>query len=572
MSPLAAILLLALAAPAGGGLDDPDPGHYPGATEVLKSTFEPTGDEDFYVWPPGWTRTLGPGYPRYVRPRIDDRERPPLGGRCLRVDLNGAGASAFGPPIAIEPGLNYVLEGYIKTSALRHDAAWLSLTFKGAARAKLAEAPSEKIDGTSSWRKVRVGPVTPPPGASMLFIGIHLAPKGEDQDLHGTAWFGSLWVGRLPRIALTVGTIDPRSGSAASFKETSAVTRAQTDSSFLVFTRHPQAGSWQAGAEQDDHGGPSKRGAPAASTPSLEVDCQVSGFAAPKYDVRLELQDASGHMIARHEERFSTAQPRPATTKAKSNAEGAKDAVASHGSSFARATWPIPVGTAGYYRVRAEVVPLSLRERVGEREDLSSAEAQAAPLRPASEGSCLTATCTAAVGLAIVDRQPVPPDSEFGWSLDPGDDAQGLVPLADLLTQSGIRWVKFPFVCSLQEARSANEAVGSTPRLRVGLQSFQPTTRPELPAAPDTVDPLINFSDRLSRGGMQIAGVLLPPREPGRPGAALLAAEAFALDPKVWYPSLEPILARLGTEIRCWQIGDDRDASWIGCGGLPAAV
>ena len=166
-------------------------------------------------------------------------------------------------------------------------------------------------------------------------------------------------------------------------------------------------------------------------------------------------------------------------------------------------------------------------------------------------------TCSAAMGLAVADRQPLPPGSEFGWSLDPGDDSQGLVPLADLLTESGIRWVKFPFVCSPHQDNELAEKPRPTRRN---------STRPALPAKPDAVEPLINFNHRLARAGVQMAGVLLSPREPGGASTALLAAEAFARDPKVWFPSIEPILARLGTEIRCWQIGDDRDASWIGCG------
>ena len=114
-----------------------------------------------------------------------------------------------------------------ETSALRHDAAWLSLTFKDAARTKVADAASEKIDGTSSWRKVRVGPLTPPPGASTLIVGVHLAPKGDEQDLTGTAWFGSLWVGGLPRVVLTAHTVETAGPpTTASFTATSsAVTR-----------------------------------------------------------------------------------------------------------------------------------------------------------------------------------------------------------------------------------------------------------------------------------------------------------------------------------------------------------
>ena len=201
------------------------------------------------------------------------------------------------------------MEGYVKTSALRHDAAWLSLTFKDAARAKLADAGSEKIDGTTSWRKVCVGPVTSPLGASTLFVGVHLVPKAEEQDLTGTAWFGSLWVGRLPRVVLTARAIETAGSQAAAASSDAtrpasgfpATAGGRRDILFPVFARDPQTG-----------------------TRPVEVACLVSGFAAPKYDVRLELQDVGGRTIARHEELFSTAQPRAAATKPKSNSDGAR--------------------------------------------------------------------------------------------------------------------------------------------------------------------------------------------------------------------------------------------------------
>ena len=94
-------------------------------------------------------------------------------------------------------------------------------------------------------------------------------------------------------------------------------------------------------------------------------------------------------------------------------------------------------------------------------------------------------------------------------------------------------------------------------------------------SAADSLEPLINFSDRLGMAGVSLAGVLQPPRVTGDAGKAsddLFAAEAFSRDPKTWYPSIEPILARLATQIRFWQIGDDRDPGWIGCGDLPGIV
>ena len=91
----------------------------------------------------------------------------------------------------------------------------------------------------------------------------------------------------------------------------------------------------------------------------------------------------------------------------------------------------------------------------------------------------------------------------------------------------------------------------------------------------NSLEPLINFSDRLGMAGVRLAGVLQPPRVAGDAGKTsydLLAAEAFSRDPKTWYPSIEPILARLATEIRFWQIGDDRDPGWIGCRDLAGIV
>jgi hypothetical protein len=53
---------------------------------------------------------------------------------------------------------------------------------------------------------------------------------------------------------------------------------------------------------------------------------------------------------------------------------------------------------------------------------------------------------------------------------------------------------------------------------------------------------------------------------------ATAASEILARDPKAWYPPLEPVLARLGNQIRWWQFGADRDAGWTGYADLSARV
>ena len=558
MSPLTAILLLALAAPpdatadvagwhatefsAKGIVSEPSPAvrklgavppesslvapsdktgqpaesHYPGATAVAEWKFEPTRDEEIYGLPPGWTKRHGPGFPRYVQVQVDD-DSPPPGGRSLRVVLNGGAASAFGATIAIEPGVDYLLEGFIKTSQLKHDTACISLTFLDSARMKLTSPTSAPISGTSGWQKVCIGPLAPPAGALSLIVGINVAPRGEAEDLHGAAAFGALWLGAAPRFALTARLVDGRgqrssSGNKLDGSIQSSI-RGAGDTSFSLFSC----------------------GKP------VEVGCLLTGFTVPKYEVRLALEDYAGRKLAQHAETFATspAQPTSKTTNGKSG--GAKALIESRGGN-SRTTWQIPSQPVGYYRINAQIVPLS-----------------------DGEGSLPASAPHATLGLAIIDPESPQANSEFGWSLDPHDAALGLVSLSDLLAQSGIRSVKFPFACSF-DAKPAT--------------ALQPTGKPTAPPPatiqePDRIEPLISFNDRLASGGVRLVGELLPPPASTAPGQAkreLLAVEAFAGDAKTWFPSIEPVLARMATEIRFWQIGDDRDPSWTGCSDLTKVV
>ncbi len=428
-------------------------------------------------------------------------------GDCLRVELNGGAASAFGQPIAVEPGVDYVLEGYVKTSGLHHDAAWLTLSFFDLAKFELSKATSDKIEGTTDWRKVRIGPVSPPPAATQMKFGVHVAPKAETEDLHGTISFGSLWVGRSPRMILTV-----RIARSATLPKTAAPIGAETP--FLVFAR----------------GNP------------IDIACLVSGLTAPKFDVRLMLDDADGHTLARHVESFPTTQ---SADKSGGHKEPKQQVGSLSGKTSAgRSSWQIPGDSVGFFRVRAEIVPVCAE---------SAADREAA--------GCPKAT----LSLAIIDPQPPLATSEFGWCLGVSDSALGLASLGDLVAQSGIHWVKFPFVC----LPGTKPPTGEKPDAKSTAKST--ASRPK----PDPIEPLISFSDRLADAGVQLVGVLHPPATNAAPGQPLekpLAAEVFAGDPKSWYPSIEPVLARLATDIRFWQIGDDCDTGWVGCADLSTVV
>ena len=134
MTPLTALLLLALGAepPVERHVET----HFPGATTVYQCAFE-SQDEEIYGWPSGWTRRLGPGFPRYIHMRLNN-EQPPSGGRCLRTELNGGAAIAYSPSISVVPNVRYVLEGYVQTAGLRNNAAYLSLIFLDSTRTRLS--------------------------------------------------------------------------------------------------------------------------------------------------------------------------------------------------------------------------------------------------------------------------------------------------------------------------------------------------------------------------------------------------------------------------------------------------
>ena len=520
MTPLTALLLLAL------GAEPQAEAHFPGATAVFQCNFASSTSDEIYGWPPGWTRRRGPGFPRYVRVRLNSNH-PPAGGRSLKVELDGGAAAAYGPDVPASPDVQYVLEGYVETAGLRHDGAYLSLIFLDSKRNKLDSFSSEKIVGTNGWQKICLGPLLPPSGTSSLLVGLHVEPQGQMQDLRGTASFGALWLGQLPHIVLTaqpVANVRPQQERTGRFVADEKRASGQTnETAFLLF---PQ-------------------GQP------VEIACVVSGFAAPAYEIRLKLLDFDGRTLAEHQQHFNKKQ----TTSA-----------------YARTAWRLPQNARGFYRVRAAVAPIA--------NSAPAADLNAGPM-PQAE-----------ICLAIIKPQTLSPDSEFGWSLGTNAAKMDLPSLGKLLCQCGIRWVKFPFATSEttvppppddSQQKSGNPArknenVSALPKK--GLSKETDETRlsaaslPKGPAA-NALEKLINFSDQLGMAGVHLAGVLQPPRvseESGKTAFDLLAAEAFARDPKTWYPSIEPILARLATEIRYWQIGDDRDPGWMGCRDLPGTI
>ena len=198
MQALLSLLIVAISA------DSPIEGRYPEATEIYHCAFAEKQDKNYDGWPDGWSRRRGRGFPQYVKVRIVD-EASPAGNRCLRFDLDGAGAVAYSPPIPVGPLHSYVLEGLVKAEELRFSRVWLSLTLLNENRERLEAFATEKLPETKGWKRLRLGPSPLPRGRTP---GRHRPALGnrDRRSVKGVR-FTDIWLGRLPHDVIHHGRI-----------------------------------------------------------------------------------------------------------------------------------------------------------------------------------------------------------------------------------------------------------------------------------------------------------------------------------------------------------------------------
>jgi hypothetical protein len=146
--------------------------------------------------------------------------------------------------------------------------------------------------------------------------------------------------------------------------------------------------------------------------------------------------------------------------------------------------------------------------------------------------------------IAVLRPFSRPAKGIFGWSVASIGDPHSTDDWAQLLTQMGIHWAKFPVWYD-----AAQSHVG---------------------------DELVQFTERLAAFGIEVVGVV--DRAPSVEGGSARLLEAgsiadiFALDSSYWLPLLDPVMTRLSLRIRWWQFGSDRDTSLVGYPELPALI
>ncbi len=239
-----------------------------------------------------------------------------------------------------------------------------------------------------------------------------------------------------------------------------------------------------------------------SDAPPPEITCKVSGILERDPEMTFELIDCSNQSADRQQR----VQGQVVAHKT-SQASTLLGTTITRNVGFAgTARWQPQIKEPGYYRVR--VAMSSKAGLILERQ----------------------------TSLVVLPTQVPAAHGEFGWSLPDGEDPLSLAALGQLLPQAGIHWVKFPVWSGGSET--------------------------------ERLDQLVSFAERLGRRGIELVGLLdkAPAEIQPQLGetAGLSAADIFSSSPKIWYPSLEPIMTRLALQVKWWQLGNDEDFSFVG--------
>ena len=269
------------------------------AETVYTTGFEEATDKDFDAWPDDWTRRRGRGYPQYIEiSLVDDPEPRTEPSRCLRIELDGGGATVYSPPIPMSPVFSYSFEGFLKTEHLRHDEAYFTVTFYTMRTVLRKNAmPRRNLPRHPHGQRVRIGPVAPVnEKAEFAVIGLHLMPTVRS-DLYGAAMFDDLRLARLPRMAV------------------------QTSQPHNLYD----------------------------SPNDVAVTCEVSGIEQRDPELSFELFDVHGNLLA--------TQTKVLAIEAKDQVGDADhlDQPPSRGGFSGTLTWRPPIPGTGFYRIRVSM-------------------------------------------------------------------------------------------------------------------------------------------------------------------------------------------------------------------------
>ncbi len=170
--------------------------------------------------------------------------------------------------------------------------------------------------------------------------------------------------------------------------------------------------------------------------------------------------------------------------------------------------WSLPPLDPGFYRVTASI-----------------------------DGQRVTALASETTFVVIDHLQSKSTHGSFGWTLPQG--RQGVAPrdIAPWLAGYGVEWVKYPCWLAPDDIQVAEETASIFSRLQdQGIETIA-----VLDAPPESQLALYELRGRRD----------------------LVAAQLFRNE-STWKPLLEPVMTRMTLKVRRWQLGADRDHSFLG--------
>lgn len=136
---------------------------------------------------------------------------------------------------------------------------------------------------------------------------------------------------------------------------------------------------------------------------------------------------------------------------------------------------------------------------------------------------------------------------EFGWSVGSGPGQLELTELAEIVSRSGVNWLKLP-LWTAGYAEQKSDLARS--KMTVFLDQLE---QEKITLVGLLSDPPPQLTDKYAHNWVGLSKIFTMPRD-------------------FWYPSLEPIIARHSFRIRHWQLGGELDDSFVGLATLPQTL
>ena len=149
------------------------------AETIFATDFEQSSDVNYDGWPDDWTgggardfHTTFVFRSRRILP--DDSAQS----RCLRIELDGGGATVYSPPIEISPQFSYMFQGKTEDPGIDSQRRLLHVSrFSIATRQQKELFTSEELTDVAEWQELQIGPLTPHnPEARLAVIGCTWSP------------------------------------------------------------------------------------------------------------------------------------------------------------------------------------------------------------------------------------------------------------------------------------------------------------------------------------------------------------------------------------------------------------